>query len=36
MEISTLGDVVVEELEQKVGFFLFEADDTAGEALVDV
>lgn len=35
LEVSTLGNVVEEELEQEVRLLLFEADDVAGEALID-
>lgn len=36
LEVSALGDVVEQELEQVLGFFLFEPNDAAREALIDV
>lgn len=36
MEVGTLGDVVVEELEEGIRLFLLEPDDASREALVDV
>jgi hypothetical protein len=36
LEVRAFGDVVVQEAEERVGFFLAEADDVAREALVDI
>ncbi len=36
LEVSALGDMVEEELQEVFVFFDLEADDTLGEALVDV
>lgn len=36
LEVSSLGDVIEEELEQELRLLILEADDTLGEARVDV